>query len=145
MVFVVVADLAAIRQLLELEQAVNGGNSVSNNGEICPSCSMPFDKGKKRKLIDTCGHERCYACMFRNELCPLCCYNNERSFNSTNNEHQETLYYLNQQSTPSSTGSPTGTMLQICSNDNNGKSSASKFNKQNIHKNNITCSKFQPL
>ncbi|CAB0004559.1 unnamed protein product [Nesidiocoris tenuis] len=33
---------------------------------------MPFDKGKKRKLIDACGHERCYACMFTNELCPLC-------------------------------------------------------------------------
>jgi hypothetical protein len=33
---------------------------------------MPFDKGKKRKLIDTCGHERCYGCMFRNEACPLC-------------------------------------------------------------------------
>ncbi|KAL0269173.1 UNVERIFIED_CONTAM: hypothetical protein PYX00_006985 [Menopon gallinae] len=33
---------------------------------------MPFDKGKKRKLIDTCGHERCYSCMFRNEICPLC-------------------------------------------------------------------------
>nr|CAD7458980.1 unnamed protein product [Timema tahoe] len=33
---------------------------------------MPFDKGKKRKLIDSCGHERCYSCMFRNEACPLC-------------------------------------------------------------------------
>lgn len=40
--------------------------------ETCPSCGMPFDKGKKRKLIDSCGHERCYACMFRNEGCPLC-------------------------------------------------------------------------
>lgn len=38
----------------------------------CPSCNMPFDKGKKRKLIDTCGHERCYSCLFRNEVCPLC-------------------------------------------------------------------------
>ncbi|KAK6638958.1 hypothetical protein RUM43_007228 [Polyplax serrata] len=38
----------------------------------CPSCRMPFDKGKKRKLIDTCGHERCYSCMFHNEICPLC-------------------------------------------------------------------------
>lgn len=33
---------------------------------------MPFDKGKKRKLIDACGHERCYSCMFRNEACPHC-------------------------------------------------------------------------
>lgn len=38
---------------------------------------MPFDKGKKRKLIDTCGHERCYSCMFRNEACPLCARNSQ--------------------------------------------------------------------
>ncbi|XP_041979704.1 protein TANC2 isoform X2 [Aricia agestis] len=55
-------DLAALRQLLETE----------TGGTTCPSCNMPFDKGKKRKLIDTCGHERCYSCMFRNEACPLC-------------------------------------------------------------------------
>ncbi|XP_063220744.1 protein TANC2 [Bacillus rossius redtenbacheri] len=55
-------DLAAIRRLLESE-ATTG---------CCPSCNMPFDKGKKRKLIDACGHERCYSCMFRNEACPLC-------------------------------------------------------------------------
>lgn len=41
-------------------------------GTSCPSCNMPFDKGKKRKLIDTCGHERCFSCMFRNETCTLC-------------------------------------------------------------------------
>ncbi|XP_025416636.1 protein TANC2 isoform X4 [Sipha flava] len=58
-----VLDLAAIRKLLE--EGVDGD-------ETCPSCGMPFDKGKKRKLIDSCGHERCYACMFRNEGCPLC-------------------------------------------------------------------------
>ncbi|XP_066906221.1 protein TANC2 isoform X5 [Halyomorpha halys] len=56
-----VLDLAAIRKLLEEEEE-----------EICPSCEMPFDKGKKRKLIDSCGHERCYSCMFKNEQCPLC-------------------------------------------------------------------------
>ncbi|XP_075222893.1 zinc-RING finger and ankyrin repeat domain-containing protein rolling pebbles isoform X4 [Lycorma delicatula] len=55
-------DLAAIRKLLESESTAG----------TCPSCNMPFDKGKKRKLIDTCGHERCYSCMFRNEACPLC-------------------------------------------------------------------------
>lgn len=55
-------DLAAIRKLLE----------EGDGDEMCPSCGMPFDKGKKRKLIDSCGHERCYACMFRNEGCPLC-------------------------------------------------------------------------
>nr|XP_021184127.2 protein TANC2 isoform X1 [Helicoverpa armigera] len=60
-------DLAAIRQLLESE----------TGGTTCPSCNMPFDKGKKRKLIDTCGHERCYSCMFRNEACPSCARSNQ--------------------------------------------------------------------
>ncbi|XP_055540780.1 protein TANC2 isoform X2 [Wyeomyia smithii] len=55
-------DLAAIRKILENE----------TGGALCPSCQMPFDKGKKRKLIDTCGHERCYSCMFRNEICSIC-------------------------------------------------------------------------
>uniref|UniRef100_A0A182JKQ1 RING-type domain-containing protein n=1 Tax=Anopheles atroparvus TaxID=41427 RepID=A0A182JKQ1_ANOAO len=54
--------LAAIRKILENE----------TGGALCPSCQMPFDKGKKRKLIDACGHERCYSCMFRNEACPHC-------------------------------------------------------------------------
>lgn len=56
------SDLAAIRRLLDSENATG----------TCPSCDMPFDKGKKRRLIDNCGHERCYSCMFRNEACPLC-------------------------------------------------------------------------
>ncbi|XP_021206645.2 protein TANC2 isoform X3 [Bombyx mori] len=60
-------DLAAIRQLLDSETGAT----------TCPSCNMPFDKGKKRKLIDTCGHERCYSCMFRNEACPLCARNSQ--------------------------------------------------------------------
>lgn len=58
-----ISDLAAIRRLLETEQTA---------GTTCPSCEMPFDKGKKRRLIDNCGHERCYSCMFTNETCPLC-------------------------------------------------------------------------
>lgn len=62
-----VPDLAAIRQLLESE----------TGGTTCPSCNMPFDKGKKRKLIDTCGHERCYSCMFRNPTCPSCARSNQ--------------------------------------------------------------------
>lgn len=60
--FPFVTDLAAIRKILENE---TGGTS-------CPSCKMPFDKGKKRKLIDTCGHDRCYSCMFKNESCTIC-------------------------------------------------------------------------
>ncbi|GAB6031968.1 hypothetical protein CHUAL_010349 [Chamberlinius hualienensis] len=46
-------------------------NSLNSN-TLCPSCNMPFDKGKKRKLIDACGHERCYSCMFTSDQCPLC-------------------------------------------------------------------------
>lgn len=60
--------MAALRQLLDSE----------TGGTTCPSCNMPFDKGKKRKLIDTCGHERCYSCMFRNEACPLCARKTQR-------------------------------------------------------------------
>ncbi|KAJ6636025.1 Protein TANC2 [Pseudolycoriella hygida] len=62
MSFKVFSDLQAIRKLLETE----------TGGLMCPSCQMPFDKGKKRKLIDNCGHERCYSCLFKNEECPVC-------------------------------------------------------------------------
>ncbi|XP_066953971.1 protein TANC2 isoform X12 [Macrobrachium rosenbergii] len=51
------------------------GNDVYaklKDGGICPICRMPFDKGKKRKLIDQCGHERCYSCLFKSETCPIC-------------------------------------------------------------------------
>ena len=40
--------------------------------DLCPSCLMPFDKNRKRRLIDSCGHERCYSCLFSSEICPLC-------------------------------------------------------------------------
>ncbi|PBC31395.1 hypothetical protein APICC_09785 [Apis cerana cerana] len=57
-------DLAQIRALVE--------STGMLGGSTCPSCEMPFDKGKKRRLIDSCGHERCYSCLFRSEACPLC-------------------------------------------------------------------------
>lgn len=47
--------------------------------DSCPSCHLPFDKGKKRRLIDSCGHERCYSCMFDVDKCPLC----DQTANST--------------------------------------------------------------
>lgn len=62
MYFSLISDLQAIKKLLENE----------TGGATCPCCLMPFDKGKKRKLIDTCGHEKCYTCVFTNEQCPLC-------------------------------------------------------------------------
>ncbi|XP_017472498.1 PREDICTED: transcriptional activator protein DAL81-like [Rhagoletis zephyria] len=58
--------LQSIRRLLEHD----------SSGTICPSCRISFDKGKRRKLIDTCGHERCYSCMFRNDQCPMCMNSN---------------------------------------------------------------------
>jgi len=61
---VLFADLAQIRALVE--------STGMLGGSTCPSCEMPFDKGKKRRLIDSCGHERCYSCLFRSEVCPLC-------------------------------------------------------------------------
>ncbi|XP_076650310.1 zinc-RING finger and ankyrin repeat domain-containing protein rolling pebbles isoform X2 [Halictus rubicundus] len=67
-----VLDLAQIRALVE--------STGMLGGSTCPSCEMPFDKGKKRRLIDSCGHERCYSCLFRSEACPLCLradYNDE--------------------------------------------------------------------
>ncbi|XP_043290037.1 protein TANC2 isoform X2 [Venturia canescens] len=59
-----VLDLAQIRALVE--------STTILGGSTCPSCEMPFDKGKKRRLIDSCGHERCYSCLFRSEACPIC-------------------------------------------------------------------------
>ena len=44
----------------------------SHAPDTCPVCHMPFDKGKKRKLIDSCGHARCYMCMFSYDTCPIC-------------------------------------------------------------------------
>ncbi|CAL1529136.1 unnamed protein product [Lymnaea stagnalis] len=44
----------------------------STTMDMCPACHRPFDSGKKRKLIDSCGHERCYTCMFNSEICPIC-------------------------------------------------------------------------
>ncbi|KAK0089572.1 hypothetical protein PV325_006701 [Microctonus aethiopoides] len=60
-----VNDLAQIRALVE-------STGMLGTRSICPSCDMPFDKGKKRRLIDSCGHERCYSCLFRNETCTIC-------------------------------------------------------------------------
>lgn len=69
--FRALTDLAAIRKILETEAGAT----------CCPCCCMPFDKGKKRKLIDTCGHAKCYTCMFRNESCTICA--------NTQRHHQE--------------------------------------------------------
>ncbi|XP_029189169.2 uncharacterized protein LOC114956276 isoform X1 [Acropora millepora] len=38
----------------------------------CPNCNERYDDGHKRRLIDTCGHPRCYSCLFVDKPCPLC-------------------------------------------------------------------------
>ncbi|XP_023319029.1 protein TANC2 [Trichogramma pretiosum] len=75
-----VLDLAQIRALVDSTGGGGGGlnGSASTSGigisasHLCPSCEMPFDKGKKRRLIDSCGHDRCYSCLVRTQICPLC-------------------------------------------------------------------------
>ncbi|XP_013066522.2 uncharacterized protein LOC106054975 isoform X1 [Biomphalaria glabrata] len=47
-------------------------SAMMDSMDVCPACHRPFDAGKKRKLIDSCGHERCYTCMFNSEKCPIC-------------------------------------------------------------------------
>ena len=51
---------------------VTQNNLGSTNGITCPSCGDFFDSGKKRRLIDNCGHERCYTCMFNKGFCSIC-------------------------------------------------------------------------
>ncbi|XP_061180864.1 protein TANC2-like isoform X2 [Saccostrea echinata] len=55
-------DVDILRDLTMDQQAV----------DCCPLCHMPFDKGKKRRLIDTCGHAKCYSCMFTYDTCRIC-------------------------------------------------------------------------
>ncbi|XP_071825328.1 uncharacterized protein [Apostichopus japonicus] len=45
---------------------------MDTSPHICPSCQQPYDKSRKRKLTDACGHARCYSCMFSTETCPVC-------------------------------------------------------------------------
>ncbi|XP_055907983.1 protein TANC2 isoform X2 [Eupeodes corollae] len=73
-------DLQSIRRLLEHE----------TSGAVCPSCRISFDKGKRRKLIDTCGHERCYSCMFRNDQCPMCMNSSLKDVDCSNTQGYDT-------------------------------------------------------
>ncbi|KYN40810.1 Protein TANC2 [Trachymyrmex septentrionalis] len=90
-------DLAQIRALVE--------STGMLGGSTCPSCEMPFDKGKKRRLIDSCGHERCYSCLFRSEVCPLCLRGYE--LNDDDDDGLEELSLRNVSSVPLSTFAPT--------------------------------------
>ncbi|XP_039149911.1 protein TANC2 isoform X4 [Drosophila simulans] len=74
------SDLQSIRRLLEHDAS----------GSVCPSCRISFDKGKRRKLIDTCGHERCYSCMFRNDQCPMCMNSSLKDVDGANAQGYDT-------------------------------------------------------
>ncbi|KAF8790424.1 protein TANC2-like isoform X2 [Argiope bruennichi] len=39
---------------------------------VCCYCKLPFDSGKKRRVVDSCGHHRCYACLCAQDACPVC-------------------------------------------------------------------------
>ena len=47
--------------------------TVDSPSSICPDCGWRYANfGVRRKLVDSCGHSRCYECMFENERCPEC-------------------------------------------------------------------------
>ena len=48
--------------------------------ETCPNCGSLYDRGQKRKLIDSeCGHGKCFECMFKTTGCQLCLRENSGS------------------------------------------------------------------
>lgn len=51
---------------------INGQQHLLDDGINCYSCQMPFDKGRKRRVVDNCGHGRCYNCLVTIESCPIC-------------------------------------------------------------------------
>ncbi|WAR04677.1 TANC2-like protein [Mya arenaria] len=57
--------------------------------EVCPSCQLPYDAARKRRLIDSCGHERCWSCMFSKEECSLCSHGVlQRQYSTGNLDHR---------------------------------------------------------
>ena len=92
-----ISDLAQIRALIE------STNTLNNNSTSCPCCEMPFDKGKKRRLIDSCGHERCYSCLIRSENCPLCIREQQRHLDDLGqNDDDEEDFQIEHRKTSSS-------------------------------------------
>ena len=60
------------QNIFQPQQQTSQNTSRSTNGITCPSCGDYFNATQKRRLIDDCGHERCYTCMFNKGVCPLC-------------------------------------------------------------------------
>ena len=47
--------------------------TIMDGDTVCPTCQMCYDSTGRRKLVDTsCGHSRCFKCMFKINKCPLC-------------------------------------------------------------------------
>ncbi|CAG0891205.1 unnamed protein product [Darwinula stevensoni] len=48
------------------------GDVTEGEEERCPGCGMSYDRGKKRRLVEDCGHQRCLTCICHHPLCPFC-------------------------------------------------------------------------
>ena len=55
-----------------VKDAVKFYNMESPKFIICPECNERYNDTTKRRLIDTCGHPRCYSCLFKDNPCPVC-------------------------------------------------------------------------
>ena len=47
-------------------------STSTTTAAICPSCQLAYNTGQRRMLVDSCGHQRCYQCMFTTSSCPQC-------------------------------------------------------------------------
>ncbi|XP_023215585.1 protein TANC2-like [Centruroides sculpturatus] len=45
---------------------------IKYSSNVCSSCHESFGSGRKRKLVDVCGHQRCYSCIVSTDKCPIC-------------------------------------------------------------------------
>lgn len=77
MLFIVIVRVSVTKEE-NLERFVESMASAMDNQWsspkfiTCPNCNERYDDGHKRRLIDTCGHPRCYSCLFVDKPCPLC-------------------------------------------------------------------------
>ena len=62
----------AILLISDISDDSGSCSPAPGGGPCCPSCGLAYDSGKRRVLVDSCGHERCYQCLFSTEDCPQC-------------------------------------------------------------------------
>ncbi|XP_028392551.1 uncharacterized protein LOC114517100 [Dendronephthya gigantea] len=58
---------------------------------ICPECNERYNDTSKRRLIDTCGHPRCYSCLFKDNPCPVCTKLPQRRERARTMSHEKLL------------------------------------------------------